>query len=94
MRSVVRGYRRAVPVTTKSTSRAPHTEHTSRSRQSRTDVPAPCRAAISAVGLDLVLAGFAPDDQAHAGRSSDTECHRRFHVSPPSLGLRRVRGMP
>ena len=41
-------YRRAVPVTTKSTCRPPHSEHTSRSRQSRTEVSAPYRVAISA----------------------------------------------
>ena len=43
-----RSYRRAVPVTTKSTSRPPHLEQTRRSRQSRTEVSAPYRAAISA----------------------------------------------
>jgi hypothetical protein len=41
-------YCRAVPVTTKSTSRAPHSEQTSLSRQSRTLVSAPYRAPISA----------------------------------------------
>jgi len=43
----VEGYRRAVPVTTKSASQQPHLEHTSRSRQLRTEVAAPYRAAIS-----------------------------------------------
>jgi len=63
LRAVALGYLRAVPVTTKSTSRLPHSERTSRSRQIENRSGEPFRAAVSAgVGLDLMLASFAPDD--------------------------------
>jgi hypothetical protein len=48
MRSVGMNYRRAVPVTAISTCRLLHREQTSRSRQSRMEMSAPYRAAISA----------------------------------------------
>jgi hypothetical protein len=73
-----RGYRRSVPLTTMSTSRPPHCEHTSRSRHSRTSIFAPYRRACSArIGLELMLASLAPHDQADAGSLRAAKSHRR-----------------
>jgi hypothetical protein len=64
-------------------------EQTSRSRQSATGVSAPYRWAISAVGLDLMPAILAPNDQPDAGGGSIAEGHRRaglgFHASSLQL---------
>jgi hypothetical protein len=53
-----------------STSRLPHLEQTSRSRQSSTGFPAAAPSShLSGIGLDLTLAGLAPHDDADTGVS-------------------------
>jgi DNA-binding winged helix-turn-helix (wHTH) protein len=64
-----RSYPRSVKLTTISTCRLPHCEHTGRSHQSRTDVSAPyCCCELGGARLDLVSAAPAPDDQPTASR--------------------------
>jgi hypothetical protein len=53
-------------------------EQTNRSRQSRTGrFGAVLSGHLGGVGLDLMLARLARDDQPDAGRGGDAECHRR-----------------
>jgi hypothetical protein len=59
----------SVPVTTKSASRQPHSEHTSRSRQSRIAVSGVSLGHVGEVGLGLVRAFLARYDQPNPSRS-------------------------
>jgi hypothetical protein len=65
-----------VPLTSVSTRRLPHLPHTSLAAQSGTVVSAPSLRHLCRIGLDLVSAILAPNDQADTGRSVP-ERHRR-----------------
>jgi hypothetical protein len=86
-------WRRFVPVTTISISRPPQREHTSRSRQSSTDRGPVPLGHVGRVGLNLMLAGFAPNRQPDAGGGSVAERHRRA-AAPGLWGPERRRELP
>ena len=75
--------RRSVPLTTILICRLPHCEQTSRSRQSRTGVPARCWWATWPGSRSTVMAARpAPDDQPKLGFRRIAERHRRAGFGP------------
>jgi hypothetical protein len=66
-----------------STSRLPHREHTSRSRQSIISISVPVPGChLDGIGLDLAATPLAPDDQSDGGIGGTTERHRHARLGP------------
>jgi hypothetical protein len=78
------GYRLSVPVTTISISRLPHLEHAPvRANRARARFGALPSSHLGGIGLDLMLAFLAPNDQPAAGGGSMAQRHGRAMFGRP-----------